>query len=1002
MRRRIERVLGSIALASALACGPGAGPPPDDEALQQAQAKGWSVEQAARYWLPSRVQDYFDGMDAAAPAGPGDPVDPLMDKRAVPPRELRDPVTEQSQILGRNTWMLWCGGNEGFWDWLARDSLGFIDLLKLLDSRQRSTRFASGGIINEPGQLQRGSPAEEDLGLWLDQPADERVRHWRRCYVTRFLDRTLVGATAGACSDEDVLGGFSAKYHSPYPAYGAPGGDESYEYLGDEYRSFPSPEAYYEKRYRDGPSAFVAYELRLPPPEIYGLSSGVIGLRLFPNPKFDAPARERWKAEKYYAEAERAYWEDPDLERPYRVGMSCAFCHASYHPLKPPRDLANPEVENLSGNIGAQYLRIRAVFGNLLKEDDFVYHLLDSQPPGTVDTSLIASDNINNPNTMNSVFGVPQRVALSLRLPKERLAPAAANVPSVWRNPDGKAAPDAPLDAPSPELRDRLARAGLGEEVDRSNENPRRVPRILLDGSDSIGAWGALARVYLNIGTYWEQWNRLHEPVVGFRPQRSFRIADAETHSVYWHATQLRVGPLRDYFLAATATMPLVEAGALADETPEERDHRAGRIKKELLARGRRVFARNCIVCHSSIQPPEWWAELEKQAEGGELWDHDPGGWLEKPDYVKWAADAVEQESFWRDNFLSTDFRVPVNLVGTNACRALATNGMTGQMWEDFSSASYRQLPSVGAIPFWNPYKGEKGAMEEFLPRHAPPPGAPPGGGGPGYYRVPTLLSIWATAPFLHNNSLGLFNNDPSVDGRLEAFEDAMRKLLTPKLRASASSYNGATPERLERDGGLIWRTTRESYLSIAVVRLPFLAPLREQIKRYEAGAGGPEWLSWLRKWPWVPPALLLLAAGLVLWRSRRFFWGRIVGYSALVLAVVFGALLYLMVGRFGSLRVGPIPQGTPVSLLANVYPHSGAWKLLCAVTRALAGMRRIGSEQLSPAEADSVRRHEVAEPLLEASRCPDLVMDRGHAFEWFEGMSAEDKDALIELLKTF
>ena len=27
--------------------------------------------------------------------------------------------------------------------------------------------------------------------------------------------------------------------------------------------------------------------------------------------------------------------------------------------------------------------------------------------------------------------------------------------------------------------------------------NPRPVPRILLEGADSIGAWGALARVYL-------------------------------------------------------------------------------------------------------------------------------------------------------------------------------------------------------------------------------------------------------------------------------------------------------------------------------------------------------------------------------------------------------------------------------------------------------------------------------------------------------------------------
>ena len=35
-----------------------------------------------------------------------------------------------------------------------------------------------------------------------------------------------------------------------------------------------------------------------------------------------------------------------------------------------------------------------------------------------------------------------------------------------------------------------------------------------------------------NIGTYSEQWVRLHNPVLGFRPQRPFKIADCEQNSV--------------------------------------------------------------------------------------------------------------------------------------------------------------------------------------------------------------------------------------------------------------------------------------------------------------------------------------------------------------------------------------------------------------------------------------------------------------------------------------
>ena len=33
---------------------------------------------------------------------------------------------------------------------------------------------------------------------------------------------------------------------------------------------------------------------------------------------------------------------------------------------------------------------------------------------------------------------------------------------------------------------------------------------------------------------------------------------------------------------------------------------------------------------------------------------------------------------------------------------------------------------------------------------------------GPGYYRVPSLVSLWSSAPFLHNNMLGKFTGDPS------------------------------------------------------------------------------------------------------------------------------------------------------------------------------------------------------------------------------------------------
>ena len=86
-------------------------------------------------------------------------------------------------------------GNEGFWDWLSTE-FGFIDLLTLIDSRQRAGRFATAGIINEPGMTQGAGP--DEFGLWLDQPLDPEVRAWRRGYLAKaFQSIAKPGPTAG-------------------------------------------------------------------------------------------------------------------------------------------------------------------------------------------------------------------------------------------------------------------------------------------------------------------------------------------------------------------------------------------------------------------------------------------------------------------------------------------------------------------------------------------------------------------------------------------------------------------------------------------------------------------------------------------------------------------------------------------------------------------------------------------------------------------------------------
>ena len=77
----------------------------------------------------------------------------------------------------------------------------------------------------------------------------------------------------------------------------------------------------------------------------------------------------------------------------------------------------------------------------------------------------------------------------------------------------------------------------------------------------------------------------------------------------------------------------------------------------------------------------------------------------------------------------------------------------------------------------------------------------------PGYYRVPSLVSVWSSAPLLHNNMLGKFTGDPSVAGRMDAFNDAVEKLLWPE-------------KRLNKDS--IWRTQNDCSLHLRKEFVPF------------------------------------------------------------------------------------------------------------------------------------------------------------------------------------
>ena len=119
------------------------------------------------------------------------------------------------------------------------------------------------------------------------------------------------------------------------------------------------------------------------------------------------------------------------------------------------------------------------------------------------------------------------------------------------------------------------------------------------------------------------------------------------------------------------------------------------------------------------------------------------------------------------------------------------------------------------------------------------------------------LISIWATSPLLHNNTLGLYNHDPSVRGRLAAFNDAIDKLLwKQKRRPDPNHHDGdlryRRPDLAGRDPGFIYRATADTSL---IFQPGFIRPIL-------VGVLGNFLTGFLTFWLWVILfAVLLLIA---------------------------------------------------------------------------------------------------------------------------------------------
>jgi len=413
---------------------------------------------------------------------------------------------------------------------------------------------------------------------------------------------------------------------------------------------------------------------------------------------------------------------------------------------------------------------------------------------------------------------------------------------------------------------------------------------------------------------------------------------------VYWQATEQQTPATGLFFLNPKVTGPHKLQDAPGGEQYLPKD-------KAVLTRGKVVFAEYCARCHSSKAP--------EPAPGV-----DPGGqagkdylvafkrywlWTKTPEFKQEMRQIVLADDFLDGNYLSTELRIPTTLLKTNACSSLATNALRGDIWDNFSSQTYKDLPSVGKIKVHNPITGEPRIYE--MPA-----------GGRGYTRPASLVSVWSTAPLLLNNQVGKFDPSPSVEARMRSFNDSIEKLLWPEKREKDAKLG-------DNGVGLIDRTTATSYLRVPAGYLPdTLQDLRGPLQRY---------LPWLF--------------------------------------------------ADSGIEIGPIPAGTPINLLSNVTLVSDSTdaggkledkkKLVAFLLKAKGDLKALPPD---PGDEDAKRVFtDLVGPLLELSRCPDFVVNRGHYFgtsefkadpdvddpEYFADeppLSDADKRALIELLKTF
>jgi hypothetical protein len=697
---------------------------------------------------------------AAAAAPPGKPVPETasVDQDAPYFEACAREGLNESECVGRLIWFKATGGNERFHTYTFQQRIGvLVDWFRVLRADQRDDRFWAWGIINDPACCKPGDP---------DCPA-------------KSPDETY---GFDWCPGDDVLLKYVGKNGYVDPACG----------LKDAALDADDPHTQGGK-----------VDQRASPCDLrFGTSTGALGLRKFPNPRFDAA---KWKA----LNGDLATWSgftaakaattgiesdqrasklaDASVEPPFLIGTTCGSCHIAFDPLNPPADPAHPKWENIKGLIGNQYTRMSELLGSGMPKTSLEYQMFAHARPGVTDTSAISHDQINNPGTINALINVAQRPVFKgemvTKWRKVASCGAEKDEGKCWCEPghNGKCWQKSTRE-------DDTTTVYLGgQKVVLPG-----VHHILKGGEDSIGGLEAIQRVYFNIGSCSEQcWvnhfadMRQVDPEQRGFGQTPFDIGQCRRDCPNFRAVEDRLQTILDFFASAESDQTdLAAARANQRKAAYTTADLAADLDKEFgkgaVTRGRTVFAENCARCHSSI--PE--------STGGAFANRD------------FAAPNDAHPRKVRADFLSNDQATPVTEVGTFRCRALHSNHKAGHLYMEYASDTLRKQPVVADIP-------ERPELKD---------------GGRGYYRNISLVNVWATAPFMHNNAIGpeicgkpankandfhraryvdrdgkllaeqpdCLRYDASVDGRFDLYKRSMHELLNPKERGTKRTLTNA------------------------------------------------------------------------------------------------------------------------------------------------------------------------------------------------------------------